>query len=116
MMNFPLPKRKAEAISNGVFFILLGILFYTNQWWPGILFAIGISYASRLYLMGRRFGLVVSLICLGLLGLIVMSGKIPDLFFPLLFICLGAFLIFKESLPSKSPFIKRSSEDENFEE
>ena len=42
-----MPKRKADAISNGAFLIALGILFYTNYWWPGILAAIWVNIGIK---------------------------------------------------------------------
>ncbi len=96
-MRFPLfPKRKADAISNGVFLILLGLLFYTQQWWPGLLFAIGLSLAIRHYLTGRRVNFFITLMLLGLLGVLTLAGQMFSLLFPILFIGLGVYLIGKE--------------------
>lgn len=105
-MRFPLfPKRKADAISNGVFLILLGILFYTQQWWPGLLFAIGLSFAIRQYLTGRRVNFFITLLLIGLLGVLTVAGKMFSLLFPILFIGLGVCLIVKECFSwNKSPW------------
>lgn len=103
MMKFPFfPKRKADAISNGVFLVLLGILFYTNFWWPGILFALGLTFAIRQYLTGRRLDFFITLIITGILVLITFAGHIFSMFFPLLFIAAGIYLIAQECLSFKS--------------
>lgn len=99
MASFPhFPKRKADIISNGVFLILLGFLFYTGQWWPGILFALGITFAIRQYLTGRRFDFFLTVLVVGVLGVITLAGHIFSGFFPLLFIAAGLYLVAKETL------------------
>jgi hypothetical protein len=104
MMIFPnLPKRKADTISNGVFLVLLGILFYTEQWWPGILFALGLTFAVRQYLTGRRMNFLITIILIGLLGILTLAGNKFALFFPILFIAAGLVLIGKECFTFKGP-------------
>lgn len=108
-MTFPhYPKRKADTISNGVFLILLGFLFYTGQWWPGILFALGLTFAIRQYLTGRLLDFIITVVVVALLGAITLAGHIFSIFFPLLFIAAGVYLIAKEVL-----LFKKSSNDSN---
>lgn len=57
MEHIILPKKKAEAISNGVFLIALSILFFSSNWWPGILLAIWSPLAVRQYFTGRYYDL-----------------------------------------------------------
>lgn len=117
-MKFPLfPKKKADTISNGVFFILIGILFYTGQWWPGILFALGLTFAIRQYLTGRKVGFFMSILLIGLLGILTLIGHVFSFFFPLIFIVAGLYLIAKECLTNKRPsFWKTPSNSEHFKE
>lgn len=91
-----LEKRKADALANGVFLVILGILFYTSFWWPGILLALFANLAMRQYFTGRIFDLTISSIIL--LGLFVLSFfKVSwDILMPLLFIFGGFYIIFKE--------------------
>jgi len=106
MTVFPhFPKRKADTISNGVFLILLGFLFYTGQWWPGILFALGLTFAIREYLTGRRLDFFITVIVVGILGVFTLAGHVFSMFFPLLFVVAGLYLIAKETL-----LFKKSSE------
>lgn len=112
MITFPhFPKRKADTISNGVFLILLGFLFYTGQWWPGILFALGLTFAIRQYLTGRRLDFFVTVVIIGILGAITLAGHVFSMFFPLLFVAAGLYLITKETLLFKGSSKESASQD-----
>lgn len=91
-----LSRRKANAISNGVFLIGLGILFYTNTWWPGILVAIWALLASREFLTGRLYDVfVTTFILLGLF--FVYYLKIDwSVLMPVLLVLGGIYVIFRE--------------------
>lgn len=91
-----LSKRKSDAISNGVFLIALGILFYTNTWWPGILIAIWAALGLRQYLTGRTYDLIISSVIL--LGLFIITFfRIEwSLLMPILFVVGGIYIIFRE--------------------
>ena len=91
MVNRILSKRKTEAISNGVFLIALGILFYTNAWWPGILLAIWATLALRQYFSGRVYDLIISSVIL--IGLFLITWSI---LMPVLFVVGGIYIIFRE--------------------
>lgn len=96
MAGLIVSKRKADVFSNGAFLISLGILFYTNAWWPGILLAIWIALFLRQYLTGRTYDAIISSVIL--LGLFFFS------FFdfqwavvmPVLFVLGGIYIIFRE--------------------
>jgi len=92
-----LTKRKADALSNGIFLVCLGILFYsTAAWWPGILLAIWAALATRQYLTGRFYDLIMSsVILLGLFLVITFSLNWSTLM-PILFILGGIYLVFRE--------------------
>jgi hypothetical protein len=91
-----LSKRKADAICNGIFFILLGILIYTNAWWPGILIAIGATFALRQYLTGRMVDFFITLSILAIIVLITFAGLAFSILLPVLFVLGGAYVIFRE--------------------
>lgn len=96
MANRIVSKRKSEAISNGVLLISLGILFYTNAWWPGILLAIWATLALRQYLSGRIYDLMISSVILIGLFLITFFNVNWSLLMPILFIIGGIYIIFRE--------------------
>lgn len=88
-------KKKAEAISNGVLLIFLGLLFYTNWWWPGILVAIWATFATRQYLTERYQDLILTTILLLSLFVVALFQLNWDLLTPLLFLLAGGYLIFR---------------------
>lgn len=93
-------KGKAEALSNGVFLIGLGVLFYTNFWWPGILLALWAMLAVRQLLSDRRFDFIVSTVVLGGIFIISYFSLNWDLILPALFVLGGLYIIFREYLYS----------------
>lgn len=91
-----LSKRKSDAISNGVFLIAIGILFYTNTWWPGILLAIWAALGLRQFLTGRIYDFIISsVILLGLFVVTVFKFNWSVLM-PILFVVGGIYIIFRE--------------------
>lgn len=46
-------KQKADAITGGILLIGLGVLLFTNLWWPGIMFVVGLSSGAGLIFRGR---------------------------------------------------------------
>ncbi len=116
MIKFPIfSKRKVDTIANGVFLVLLGILFYTNQWWPGILFALGLTFAIRQYLRGRRLNFLIILTLIALLAVLTLAGQVFSLLFPFIFIGIGLYLIAKECFPRREFLNKdQSSNSQDF--
>lgn len=91
-----LSKKKSDTIANGAFLISLGILLYTNYWWPGILLALWVSIALRQYLTGRIYDLSISsLILLGLFIITFFNFEWAILL-PILFVVGGIYIIFRE--------------------
>ena len=91
-----MPEKKAHSISNGLFLISLGILFYTGLWWPGILLAVWLAMASKQYLTGRYYdAFISSVVLLGLFMSTLINVKWAYLL-PTLFIVAGVFLIYRE--------------------
>ncbi len=94
-------KRQANTIANGVLLILLGLLFYTQYWWPGILFALGISAAVRYYLSCQKSAFFLSLLLLAILAMLTFTSQTYSML-PLILIGIGIFLIMKEYLFRKT--------------
>ncbi len=91
-----LTKRKSDAIANGAFLIGIGILLFSNAWWPGILLVLWVSLFLRQYLTGRFYDALMSTIIL--VGLFLVSFiKIQwSVIIPVLFVIGGIYLIFRE--------------------
>lgn len=89
-------KRRADSISNGIFLIGLGILAYTDWWWPGILLVLWATLAVRQYFTGRFYDLGIStLILVGLFVIYYLQFDLSVLI-PVLLILAGIHLIFRE--------------------
>lgn len=55
-------KKRAQALSTVLFLIGLAVLIFTEQWWPGIMLAVGLPLALRQYLLGRTYDMAISLL------------------------------------------------------
>jgi hypothetical protein len=92
----PMSKRKADAISNGFFLVGIGVLVFTNAWWPGILVVLWATLAVRQFLTGRLYDLIIT--SLILLGLTFVTWMDIDLWVivPVLLVLGGIHIIFRE--------------------
>ncbi len=96
-------ENKANMIGKGVFLIGLGILFLTNNWWPGILLVILFSYGIRHYLLGRYWEMAMLLVIF-LLLLAVSYYRIEVIYLvPALLIASGLYFILKEYFVNDKP-------------
>jgi len=101
-MSIPITThKKASSIASGIFLISLGILFYTNYWWPGILLALVVTVAVKDFLRGRYYDLALSTVILG--GLFVFFYFSPNwsVAVPVLFTIAGIVIIFRELFQPK---------------
>lgn len=89
-------KRKADAMANGIFLIGLGILLFTNAWWPGILLVLWISLFLRQFLTGRLYDAFLSTVILVGLFLVTYIKLNWSVILPVLFVIGGIYLIFRE--------------------
>lgn len=64
-------KRRASGISGGIFLISLGILLFTGWWWPGIMFAIGLSGCAELVFRGKIIRGIGTLAFFGAIPIVV---------------------------------------------
>ncbi|MEI8365591.1 MAG: hypothetical protein WCF65_04150 [Parachlamydiaceae bacterium] len=91
-----LSKRKSIAISNGLFLIGIGILYYTETWWPGILLVLWLTLAARQYLSGRKYDFAITSVILIGLFLITFFKIQSAMLIPVLFVTGGIYIIFRE--------------------
>lgn len=96
MAKVIMSKRKADAISNGIFLIGIGILVFTNFWWPGILLVLWATLALRQFLTARFYDLAITSILL--LGLFIITFFNIQWFVlvPVLLVLGGLHIIFRE--------------------
>jgi hypothetical protein len=92
-------KRMASTISGGIFLISLGVLLYTGWWWPGIMFAIGLSGGAELIFRGktaRGIGTLAFFCAIPIVVWIIQEDEIPwSLVGPLVLIGIGIIALVK---------------------
>lgn len=92
-------KRKASAISGGIFLISLGVLLYTGWWWPGIMIAIGLSAGAELVFRGKILQGIGTLLLFSSIPIaiwVVQETEIPwTLVGPLILIGIGVIVLVK---------------------
>ena len=92
-------KKQASAISGGIFLICLGILIFTGWWWPGIMFAIGLSSGAELIFRGQTskgIGTLVFFSAIPFVVWIVNETTIPwSIVGPLILVALGVITLVK---------------------
>lgn len=96
MTRLIMSKKKADAISNGVFLVAIGVLVYTGAWWPGMLLAIWLTLATRQYLTARIYDLVLTTILLVGLFTIILLQLNWSVLIPVLLVLGGIHIIFRE--------------------
>lgn len=106
-------KKKADAISNGIFLIAIGILVFTSYWWPGILIAIWATLATRQYLTGRLYDLILTTILLLGLSVVIILNLNWSVLVPVLLVLGGIHIIFREYCSAEGA---GETEDELIEE
>ena len=94
-------EEKASQASTGVFFVGLGLLFFTGWWWPGIMFVIAASMLARARALGESWSSASGALWLIAIGVIFgIPGLIADIagafweVFPLILIGMGLFMLF----------------------
>jgi len=92
-------QRRSSAISGGIFLISLGVLLYTGWWWPGIMFAIGLSAGAELVFRGktlRGIGTLAFFCAIPIAIWIIQEVEIPwTLVGPLVLIGIGIIVLVK---------------------
>lgn len=96
MQKMTWSKRKADAVSNGVFLVGLGILVYSSAWWPGILLVLWATLATRQYLTGRIYDLAITSVLLLGLFIVTLLNLNWTVIVPVLLILGGIHIIFRE--------------------
>jgi hypothetical protein len=80
---------RVNALSGGVFLIGLGVLFYTDYWWPGIVFLLGAEAAVQALARGRGWYGLQGAVWLFAIGFWAMF----DFNIALLFVALGVSVL-----------------------
>ncbi len=111
-MSKPLvPHHKAVSIAGGVLLISIGILFYTNFWWPGILLALMATVGIKEALRGRYYDMALSVAIFGGLFLFFFLNTSWSVAVPVLFTVAGIWIIFREFLSTQKRTGDEAAED-----
>jgi hypothetical protein len=101
-------ERAGGGVTGGLLLIGLGVIWFADWWWPGIMVVLGIAIGSGLVFRGRYVPAVVVMAVF--FGIPILSeARIPwDLFAPMVLIGVGVIVIvkafyLKESPPSTPP-------------
>lgn len=94
-------EEKASQAGTGIFFVGLGLLFFTGWWWPGIMFVIAASILAQTAAKGERWRSATGALWLIAIGVIFgIPGLIADIagafwqIFPLILVGMGLFMLF----------------------
>ena len=94
-------EEKASQVGTGVFFVGLGLLFFTGWWWPGIMFVIAASMLAGTLAAGENWTSATGALWLIGIGVVFgIPGLIGDIaggfwqIFPLILIGMGLFMLF----------------------
>lgn len=92
-------RKRASAVSGGIFLIGLGVLIITNWWWPGIMFVIGLSAGGELIFRGKTMqgiGTIAFFSAIPIVIWIIEETAIPwGIVGPLILIGLGVITLVK---------------------
>ncbi len=111
-MNHPITSRKkAHALSTALFLLGIAALMFTENWWPGIMLAVGLPLALRQYLVGRQYDAIVSLVIFGGVFVTVQYEISWQIFLPILFTLGALYILAKEFLTPEPPTEEEKEED-----
>jgi hypothetical protein len=96
-------ERASSGITSGLLLIGLGVIWFADWWWPGIMVVLGIAIGSGLVFRGRYVPAIVMMaIFFGIP--ILTEAQIPwDLFAPMVLIGVGVIVIVKAFYLTESP-------------
>jgi hypothetical protein len=90
---------RPSAISGGIFLIGLGVLLFTNWWWPGIMVVVGLAVCAELVFRGqiwRGIGTLVFFLAIPTVLWLIQAVRIPwGIAGPLVLIGIGVIILVK---------------------
>lgn len=111
-MPIPITSKKRAHLLSTVFFLLgLGVLLFTEDWWPGIMLVVGLPLAIRQYLLGRRYDTMITLLVFVGTFITVEFDISWRIFLPILFTLGAMYILFREWMESKGETVEEKDED-----
>lgn len=116
MSNALMSKKRAAKICAALFFLFLIAIAVTQNWWPGIMLAVGLPLALRQYLMGRRYDMMVSLLVFVGTYITVEYEISWQVFLPILFSLGAIYVFFREMTEEETEPEQEEDQNHEFEE
>lgn len=111
-MTHPITSRKkAQALSTALFLIGVAVLIFTQNWWPGIMLAVGLPLGLRQYLLGREYDTIVTLAIFVGVFITVQFDISWQIFLPVL-LTLGALYILAKEFLAPEPLSEEEKEED----
>jgi hypothetical protein len=104
-------KKKAQALSTALFLIGLAVLIFTEDWWPGIMLAVGLAIALRQYLLGRTYDMCITLLVFVGTFITVEFDITWRVFLPILFTLSALYILGREFMVPDEPTEEEKDED-----
>ena len=115
-MAHPLTSQKrAHIISTAAFLLAIAALVFTDDWWPGIMLAVGLPIALRQYLLGRRYDMMISLLVFIGTFVTVQFDISWRIFLPVLFTLGAIYVLVREYFEAAANTEAEREEDSNHE-
>ena len=115
-MAHPLTSQKrAHIISTAAFLLAIAALVFTDDWWPGIMLAVGLPIALRQYLLGRRYDMMISLLVFIGTFVTVQFDISWRIFLPVLFSLGAIYVLVREYFETAANTEAEREEDSNHE-
>jgi hypothetical protein len=89
-------KKRARALSAALFLMGLAALVFTQNWWPGIMLAVGLPLALRQFLLGRTYDCLIPLLVFVGTYVSVEFDISWQVFLPILFTLGAIYILFRE--------------------
>lgn len=104
--------KKAKILSLVLFLIGIALITLFDNWWPGIMLAVGIPLAVWQYILGRHYDMAITLfVFLGTFITVQFDIK-WQILLPVLFTIGGIYIFFREYLESRMLTEEQEAEEE----
>ena len=94
--------RTKSGIAGGIFLIGLGVLIFTGNWWPGIMFVIGLAIGADRAFRGNYVQALTVLVFFSALPLLSAADIPWHIFGPFILISIGTVVLAQSFISKQS--------------
>ncbi len=105
--------KRAQVLSTSLFLFAIVALIITDDWWPGIMLALGLPLALRQYLLGRTYDMGVTLLVFVGTFVTVQYDISWRLFLPVLFTLGAIYILLREFFDISASTESEREQDKN---